>query len=39
VLDLTPEEWTAVALSLRVATVSTLVALPLGIAIAHVLAR
>jgi len=39
VLDLTPEEWTAVALSLRVATVSTLVALPFGIAIAHVLAR
>ena len=38
-LDLTPEEWTAVALSLRVATVSTLVALPFGIAIAHVLAR
>ena len=38
-LDLTPEEWTAVALSLRVAVVSTLVALPFGIAIAHVLAR
>jgi molybdate transport system permease protein len=38
-LDLTPEEWTAVALSLRVAIVSTLVALPFGIAIAHVLAR
>jgi molybdate transport system permease protein len=39
VIDLTPEEWTAVALSLRVAIVSTLVALPFGIAIAHVLAR
>jgi molybdate transport system permease protein len=39
VLDLTPEEWTAVALSLRVAAVATLVALPFGIAIAHVLAR
>jgi molybdate transport system permease protein len=38
-LNLTPEEWTAVALSLRVAIVSTLVALPFGIAIAHVLAR
>ena len=38
-LDLTPQEWTAVALSLRVAIVSSLVALPFGIAIAHVLAR
>jgi molybdate transport system permease protein len=37
--DLTPQEWTAVALSLRVAVVSTLVALPFGIAIAHLLAR
>jgi molybdate transport system permease protein len=39
VLDLTPEEWTAVALSLRVAIVSTLIALPFGIALAHLLAR
>ena len=37
--DLSPEEWTAVALSLRVALVATAVALPFGIAIAHVLAR
>jgi molybdate transport system permease protein len=39
VIDLTPEEWTAVALSLRVAIVATLVALPFGVGIAHVLAR
>ncbi len=38
-LDLTPDEWTAVALSLRIALVSTVVALPFGIAIAYVLAR
>ena len=38
-VDLTPQEWTAVALSLRIAVVSTLVALPFGIAIAYVLAR
>lgn len=38
-LSLTPEEWTAVALSLRIALVSTVVALPFGIAIAYVLAR
>jgi molybdate transport system permease protein len=37
--DLTPEEWTAVALSLRIALVATVVALPFGIAIAYVLAR
>jgi molybdate transport system permease protein len=36
---LTPEEWTAVALSLRVATVATAVALPFGIALAWLLAR
>jgi molybdate transport system permease protein len=39
VLGLTPDDWTAVALSLRIATVSTIVALPFGIAIAFVLAR
>jgi molybdate transport system permease protein len=39
VLELTPQEWTAVALSLRVAAVSTVVALPFGIAIATLLAR
>jgi molybdate transport system permease protein len=39
VFELSPQEWTAVALSLRVAAVSTVVALPFGIAIAWVLAR
>jgi molybdate transport system permease protein len=39
VLDLTPQEWIAVHLSLRVAVVATLVALPFGIAIAWLLAR
>jgi molybdate transport system permease protein len=39
VFFLTPDEWTAVALSLRVAVVATVVALPFGIAIAWVLAR
>jgi molybdate transport system permease protein len=38
-LSLSPEEWTAVALSLKVATVATLLSLPLGILIAFVLAR
>jgi molybdate transport system permease protein len=39
VFDLSPQDWTAVALSLRVATISTVVALPFGIAIALLLAR
>jgi len=39
VFELTPQDWTAVALSLRVAVVSTVVALPFGIAIATLLAR
>jgi len=39
VIALTPQEWTAVALSLRVAAVSTVVALPFGIGIAFLLAR
>jgi molybdate transport system permease protein len=39
VFELSPQDWTAVQLSLRVATVSTLVALPFGIAIAALLAR
>jgi molybdate transport system permease protein len=39
VFDISPTEWTAVLLSLRVATVATLVATPLGIAVAYVLAR
>src|SRR5690242_29409 len=38
-LELSPAEWTAVALSLRVASVATLVALPFGIALAWLLAR
>jgi molybdate transport system permease protein len=38
-LDLSPQDWVAVQLSLRIAAVSTLVALPFGIAIAYVLAR
>ena len=38
-LELSPQDWTAVHLSLRIAAVSTLVALPFGIAIATLLAR
>ena len=37
--DLSPQEWTAVALSLRIALVATLVSLPFGIAVATLLAR
>ena len=37
--DITPTEWTAILLSLRVATVATLVATPIGIALAWALAR
>jgi molybdate transport system permease protein len=39
VFDLTPDEWIAVRLSLRIAIVATVVALPFGIAIAWLLAR
>jgi molybdate transport system permease protein len=39
VFDITPTEWTAILLSIRVATVATLVATPLGIALAFLLAR
>jgi len=39
VFDLTPDEWIAVQLSLRIAIVATIVALPFGIAIAWLLAR
>jgi molybdate transport system permease protein len=39
VLDLSPAEWTAVALSLRIALVATACALPFGIAIGWLLAR
>jgi molybdate transport system permease protein len=38
-LNLSPAEWTAVALSLRIAVVATAVALPFGIAIGWLLAR
>ncbi|MEW6645147.1 MAG: molybdate ABC transporter permease subunit [Pseudomonadota bacterium] len=37
--DITPPEWTAILLSLRVATVATLIATPAGVAIAWLLAR
>ena len=37
--EITPTEWTAIQLSLRVAGVATLVATPLGIALAWLLAR
>jgi molybdate transport system permease protein len=39
VFDFTPDEWIAIRLSLRVAGVATLAALPFGIAIAWLLAR
>ncbi|HEU5018776.1 MAG TPA: molybdate ABC transporter permease subunit [Pseudolabrys sp.] len=38
-LDLTPQEWTAVFLTLRIAVVATAVSLPFGIAVATLLAR
>ena len=38
-LDLTPDEWNAVRLSIKVATVAMLASLPLGILIALLLAR
>lgn len=37
--NLTPDEWTAIELSLRIALVATVVALPFGIAVAWLLAR
>ncbi|MBX9774649.1 MAG: molybdate ABC transporter permease subunit [Xanthobacteraceae bacterium] len=37
--DLTPDEWIAIRLSIRIAIVATAVALPFGIAVAWVLAR
>ena len=36
---LTPEEWAALELSLKVATVATLASLPAGVAVAYLLAR
>ena len=38
-LDLSPDEWTAVRLSLRIAFSATAASLPLGVAVAFVLAR
>ena len=38
-LDISPTEWTAILLSLRVATVATLVATPIAVAVAWLLAR
>ncbi len=38
-MELTPEEWQAVGLSLRVAVVATLLSLPVGVAAAYALAR
>jgi molybdate transport system permease protein len=38
-LHLSPQDWTAILLSLRIATVATAVSLPFGIAIATLLAR
>jgi len=39
VLELSPDEWIAVRLSLRIAVVATLFALPFGVAVAWLLAR
>jgi len=38
-LALSPEEWVAVSLSLKVSIWATLVSLPIGIVVAHILAR
>jgi len=38
-LELTPDEWIAIRLSLRIALVATAVALPFGVAVAWLLAR
>src|SRR5689334_23746653 len=37
--DLTPDEWVAIRLSLRIAIVATVVALPFGVAVGWLLAR
>jgi molybdate transport system permease protein len=39
VLEFTPDEWTAIALSLRVATVATLASLPAAVLAGYALAR
>ncbi len=38
-LDLSPDEWTAVRLSIKVSVWATLVSLPFGLLVAHLLAR
>jgi molybdate transport system permease protein len=38
-LNLTPDDWIAVELSLRIAAVATVVSLPFGVAFAYILAR
>src|SRR5882672_11301263 len=38
-LDLTPDEWIAIRLSLKIAIVATMAALPFGVAVAWMLAR
>lgn len=38
-LDITPTEWTAILLSIRVAVIATLISTPLGIGVAWLLAR
>ncbi|HEY2183905.1 MAG TPA: molybdate ABC transporter permease subunit, partial [Xanthobacteraceae bacterium] len=38
-IELSPDEWVAIRLSLRIAVVATLAALPFGLAIAWLLAR
>jgi len=38
-LGLSPDEWTAVALSIRVASVATVVSFPFALAVAYILAR
>jgi molybdate transport system permease protein len=39
VFELTPDEWTAILLSIRIASVATLAALPFGVAVGWLLAR
>jgi molybdate transport system permease protein len=38
-VELSPDDWTAITLSLRIAVVATLASLPFGIAVAYALAR
>jgi molybdate transport system permease protein len=39
VFDISPEEWTAILLSIRVAVIATIIATPIGIGVAWLLAR